>query len=292
MLQCTVSSCLANLLPGTIHWSSKAQVKGTSQELRRLGNKPTGRTRNRERRPIYILATLRNGSYLVLFVFPPPMSRLIILILQFRTCTTRHQLGFDDVPENERSSYLPIEPSSSVTRPIVYLGDDDDHAFAGKSLLFVEVPIVAFADFFRGYIGQVTPESKELIERECLGWQLRRVEEISHHSRITAVLAVLHAEAEGMDVHGLGEGYKTAVRQLTNEHSVLYAGNEEVVRTYLGDRVSAMETNALQQVSKNRFSKPNESGRKKKRWDGYGGCRGEAQQGEDWGRYRGGYQRA
>ena len=135
---------------------------------------------------------------------------------------------------------------------------------------------MAFPDFFRGYIGQVAPESKELIARECLGWQLRRVEQISHHSRITAVLAVLHAQAEGMDVLGLGEGYKTAIRQLTDEHSVLYAGNQEVVRAYLGDQVPAGETKPPQQGPK-------------KRWDG--GCRAEAQKRGDWG-YRGRYQRA
>jgi hypothetical protein len=66
MITPTVASDPSNLLPGTLHWSSKVQVRGTADEISRLGGKVGSRARNRERRPIYILDKLRDDRFLVL----------------------------------------------------------------------------------------------------------------------------------------------------------------------------------------------------------------------------------
>jgi len=66
MISPTVPTSTENLVPGTIHWSSKVQVRGTEEEAIRLGSRPGARSRNRERRPIYILDKLVDGRFLVL----------------------------------------------------------------------------------------------------------------------------------------------------------------------------------------------------------------------------------
>ena len=80
------------------------------------------------------------------------------------TYTTRHGQGYLDVPEAFRRSFLAVEPDAYIgARPTVDLADDLERAFRGKSLVFLEVPAVAYPRFFAGYIGSITPGSRELI---------------------------------------------------------------------------------------------------------------------------------
>jgi RNA-splicing ligase RtcB len=62
----SIATTPENLIPGTIHWSSKVQVKGTEGEMTRLGATTHGRGRNRERRPIYILRKMALDTLLVM----------------------------------------------------------------------------------------------------------------------------------------------------------------------------------------------------------------------------------
>lgn len=66
MMEVKNRSEVINLVPGTFHWSGKVQIRGTDSEMERLGGKTLSRTRNRERRPIYIQGVLRDGRLLVL----------------------------------------------------------------------------------------------------------------------------------------------------------------------------------------------------------------------------------
>jgi hypothetical protein len=80
MIEAVVKSTPINLLPGTFHWSSKVQVRGTEAEIKRLGGNPRARPRNRERRPIYIVDLLRDGRLLVLWVHLEGPGLLCIMV--------------------------------------------------------------------------------------------------------------------------------------------------------------------------------------------------------------------
>lgn len=156
------------------------------------------------------------------------------------TCTTRHGQGYRDVPEAFRGSFLAIEPGAYIgDRPTIDLADDVERVFQGKSLVFLEVPVVAYPRFFAGYIGSTTPESRELISQEFYAWQVQRVRHSIASCRVDvlAVISCVYAQYHGYTGHGIGEAAKCAqhciadreVLSLPNNHSGLAA----VIRQYI-----------------------------------------------------------
>ncbi|KAI5777852.1 hypothetical protein EDC01DRAFT_635290 [Geopyxis carbonaria] len=157
-----------NLVRGTLHWSPKCQITGTGPEVARLGARPDARGRNREIRPILILRELEDDSLLVLFV--------PLLHLTDKTCTSRHGGGFGSVPPADAWAVVPIDPGTTKTRgrPIAHLEEDPEGVFSGASMVFIEIPVVAYRHFFSGWIGALTSASVEVIEHEVFEQQVRR----------------------------------------------------------------------------------------------------------------------
>jgi hypothetical protein len=130
-----------------------------------------------------------------------------------RTCTTRHNEGYDGVPSEFLTSFLPIEPgAANVKRPIVKILGDQDKAFDGKTLIFLEVPIVGYISFFVGYIATVTPASRLSIEAEFYQWQVGRISAQDPASQLTAALSCVHALSVGVEL----KGTETVIAQVSS----------------------------------------------------------------------------
>ncbi|KAF8538063.1 hypothetical protein BDD12DRAFT_192787 [Trichophaea hybrida] len=157
--------------------------------------------------------------------------------MQYSTCTTRHNRGCDGLPDDHQVSFLAIEPDCEVVnRPTITLQDDAEKVFQGKSLLFLEIPVVAFPKFFTGYIGSVTPKSKSVISHEFYLWQMKRVYYGTPSSRIVASIACVSAHFNGIVEDGLADA-AIAGKACVNDDQLLgiqnFKGLLEVIRLYI-----------------------------------------------------------
>jgi len=155
-----------------------------------------------------------------------------------RTCTTRHSRGCEGLPDDHQNSFLAIEPDCEVVgRPTITLQDDTEKVFQGKSLLYLEVPVVAFPKFFTGYIASVTAESKSVISHEFYLWQIRRVYYATPSCRIMASVACVSAQFNGVVESGMAEA-ATAGKACVDDNQLLgapqnFKGLLEVIRLYI-----------------------------------------------------------
>jgi hypothetical protein len=70
------------------------------------------------------------------------------------------------VKEEWSASFLPIEPTQSeFGRPVIQLADDARGVFTGSSLLFLEIEKQATLQSLGDYIGSLTPEGLEELNK-------------------------------------------------------------------------------------------------------------------------------